>query len=158
MLPLPRTVDDANSIAAEVRRLLPAPFVRVVGELGPPNASGGDGARKRCAALYIASVQRLREIVEPEIERQTDHRFPVTKSTARAHDLIGLSSLATCLYALQSLTSPAPAYVSNFDQATLQLSPTTEGSTTNVRFMIKSPNPSGKSSGVAGTLGFPTKP
>jgi hypothetical protein len=153
-----RTVDDPTALGEEVWRLLPAPFRRAV-RAESSSATGetpGGFSPARSSAVYVASVRRLREIVEPEIDRRADHRLPLSAAGDEARSLVALSSLATFLYEFRSLTRPVPSYITNFPAATLSVAAGKAGDANTVQFAVRCPNSQGKgTSGISGEVTFP---
>lgn len=150
--PKPRVLTNPGEIAGEVRRLLPAPFLRRIKSPDAKNIEG-EFSSNLGRGLYIASIRRLREIVEPEIKKRADKKYPVPDANAEAHEMVALSSLATCIYDINSLTKMMPSYITEFDNATIALSLGKKPHT--LEFVVKSVDAQGKGSGVAGEIGAP---
>lgn len=164
-LPVPRVLSDGRDIAGEVRRLLPASFVRAM--RGAAKARQEEKARRRTeqtgtagheADLYVASVRRLRGAVEAQC-RAADRAIAFADVNAAARDLVGLSSLASCGFQFQTLLKPVPAYISNFEDARITLVSVPSGREAKVTYKIESLGERGQGGGVEATVGVtPQKP
>lgn len=128
-LPQAHLVKDPQLLKTEVERLLPQPVwraykagqnrkrqsdLRVQPGLRPFKLmNGSDG-------LYITSVKRLRELIEPEIQARKDHRFPIRESSDEVKSLIALSQLLILFnrpHFWELLETP-PAFLTNIRENT----------------------------------------
>lgn len=147
-----RIVADPKNFGAEIRRLLPAPFLRAVNGASP--STDNSLSVENSQDIYIASVRRLREIVEPKIEVR--NTLPMREAGAEALNLVAVSSLATCVSNFVRLMRPVAGYITNFENATIALVPGNEGRPNAVGFTIKLVDAEGKGSGISGEIASPS--
>lgn len=139
-----RRLEDISQAPDEVKRLVPAPFTRAV--------QGMSGRQ-----LYITTVRRLRERIEPEMAKRPNRVLPLSEAGAEAYDLIALSSLATLEQELDGLTETVPAFVTNFDGGTIALSSRVdEEGRTIISYGFATPSKDGKTrSRINGQMTYP---
>ena len=171
--PRPIILKDPKDMKAEFKRLLPAPYQRAVARLQHEDgfatipaptllALGGaiasdvntpDFSLAHASTLYLTSVRRLREIIEPEIRKHPNQKLPIAEADAEAQDMLGLSNLAVALGNFYSLSQPPVSYVTDLDGATLTL----DQDMTNpqqIKFGIEETNSKGVGAGVGGQVGW----
>ena len=173
VMPQPIVLNDAQSVPAEVKRLLPAPFLSKVKALDPEEGfpteqspkllalagsateNGGDKdlSLTRASTLYIAAVRRLRERIEPQIKAMPNQKLPVSNTDAEVHSCFALMSMAICLIDFHNLSQPPTPYVSNFDKATLTLSQD-KTNPTFIGFSVEAPDGHGGGAAVSGNVGW----
>ena len=133
-LPVPKSLEKASDIPAEVARLLPPSLVRAF-VAGPhlvfPNRDGklidnkpADLAHLESLAgdrLYLTATRRLRAIVQPRIDaaQKQNKKLLFSDLPIEASDLAALASLATCGGDIRMLTTPKPYLLDNLDKTTL---------------------------------------
>ncbi|MES2463814.1 MAG: hypothetical protein V4671_24865 [Armatimonadota bacterium] len=136
----PNVLRRASEIPAEVRRLLPDPFLRALLARSAPTASPTPTvqgaapvpvpvistiADSSADKLYIAAVKRLRTMLAAKLDgtyKGSGKKLAWKDLPAEAGDMAALSSLATCYFAVNGLMQPKPAILDNLDRATLTLS------------------------------------
>ncbi len=123
-LPVTHPIGSGKEFAREFRRLLPGPFLRAMSaawsleSASPTPPLGEPHIGKR---LFIASVKRLRTIIDPKIEAAENKTVLFPDAPDEARDLVGLSCMALCDSSLKRLMEPKPDFLDQIGQANFSI-------------------------------------
>ncbi|WP_395092748.1 hypothetical protein [Armatimonas sp.] len=107
---------------------------------------------KNSDRVYISSVKRLRELVDPGIKDEKFQKNTLISKDSEIYDLIALSSMSTFLSSLLTITTDIPKYISDRVQfldsiVTLKMTDASDNSKYpnrfNIDFQLKSKNSGG---------------